>query len=115
MRISKSSSSKPSRQPLEKTIVQQIVKALKEQGVSWCIKTHGGPFQAAGIPDILAIAPMTGRLLGIEVKRPRVGRLTALQAAQIEKINGSGGVAGVATSVDEAISLLREANRSVNR
>ena len=98
------------KQPLEKTIVQQIVKALNAQGVSWCIKTHGGPFQAAGIPDILCIAPVTGRLLGIEVKRPKVGRLTALQASQIAKINGAGGVAGVATGVDEALELLKTAN-----
>lgn len=96
--------------PLEKTIVAQIVRALKDEGVTWLVKTHGGPFQAAGIPDILAIAPGSGRLLGVEVKRPRVGRLTALQAAQMEKINGAGGVAGVATSAHEALALLKQAN-----
>lgn len=96
--------------PLEKTIVAQIVRALKKNGVSWCIKTHGGAFQGAGLPDILAIAPITGCLLAIEVKRPKIGRLTDLQKAQLVKIRAAGGVAGVATSVMEALDLLNEAN-----
>lgn len=100
--------------PFEKHIVAAIVKALKAHGVTWIMKTHGGPYQAAGIPDILAITPRSGRLLAIEVKRPKVGRLTALQAAQIEKINGAGGVAGVATTVDEALALLDRAKGDMN-
>ena len=96
--------------PLEKTIVAAIVKALKAAGVTWLIKTHGGPFQGSGLPDILAIAPATGRLVGIEVKRPRVGRLTALQAAQIERINQAGGVAGVAYGTADALNLFGLAN-----
>lgn len=96
--------------PLEKVIVGQIVRALKAQGVMWCIKTHGGAFQGSGLPDILAIAPATGRLLGIEVKRPKLGKLTALQQAQLTKIEAAGGVAGVATSAKEALAILQKAN-----
>lgn len=97
--------------PLEKNIVTQIVRSLKASGVIWCIKTHGGAFQGAGLPDILAIAPKTGRLVGIEVKRPKIGKLTALQKSQLEKIESAGGVAGVATCVDEALALLKKGNR----
>ena len=95
---------------LEKEIVKQIILALKAEGVGWCVKVHGGPYQVSGIPDILAIAPATGRFIGIEVKRPGVGRLTELQAAQIQKINDAGGVAGVAYGTEEALNFLRIAD-----
>jgi len=96
--------------PLEKTIVAVIMRALKDAGVRWMVKTHGGPYQSTGIPDIVAIAPKTGRFLGIEVKRPKVGKLTDLQRSQIERINAAGGVAGVAYSVEDALELFNEAN-----
>ncbi|MDL2207052.1 VRR-NUC domain-containing protein, partial [Eubacteriales bacterium OttesenSCG-928-N13] len=67
-------------------------------------------FQGAGLPDILAIAPVSGRLVGIEVKRPKVGRLTELQKSQLARIEAAGGVAGVATSVEEALSILQRGN-----
>ena len=95
--------------PLEKTIVGAIMRALKAHGVRWMVKTHGGPYQTAGLPDIIAIAPRTGRLLGVEVKRP--GRkATALQSATLGRITKAGGIAGVACSVDEALGLLAKAN-----
>ena len=99
--------------PLERIVVAKIIRALKAHGVSWCIKTHGGTFQGAGLPDILAIAPQTGRLLGIEVKRPHIGKLTALQQNQLDKIMSAGGVAGVATCADEALALLAKANSAM--
>lgn len=98
--------------PLERTIVAQIVAALKRAGVGWCIKTHGGAFQGAGLPDILAIAPATGRLVGIEVKRHKLGKLTELQKSQLARIEAAGGVAGVATSADEALSILQRGNQT---
>jgi len=74
------------------------------------LKTHGGPHQASGLPDIICIAPGTGRLVGIEVKRPGVGRLTELQALQISRINSAGGVAGVAYDTEDALNLVRTAD-----
>lgn len=101
--------------PLERVIVAKIVKALKVYGVQWLIKTHGGPHQTSGIPDILCIAPGSGRFVGIEVKRPNgYGKATELQLAQIEKINQAGGVAGIATSVEEAIELVRKAETVIH-
>lgn len=96
--------------PLEKTVVNKIRDALKTAGVKWIMKTHGGPYQQTGIPDLLCVAPKTGRLVGIEVKRPGGAyRATELQKKQIELIREAGGVAGVATGVDEALRLLEEA------
>ena len=96
--------------PLERVIVGRIVKALKKYGVQWVWKTHGGPYQTSGVPDILCIAPVSGRFIGIEVKRPNgYGKATELQLAQIEKINLAGGVAGIATCEEEAIELVRKA------
>lgn len=97
--------------PLEKTIVNSIMRALKNAGVSWLFKTHGGPFQSKGIPDIICIAPESGRFVGIEVKRPELGRLTELQASQIRRIEKGGGVAGVAYDVEGALRLLDAGNR----
>lgn len=95
--------------PLEKTIVSQIVRALSSAGVTWVMKTHGSAYQRSGVPDLLAIAPKTGRLVGIEVKRPRLGRPTELQLRQIDRINAAGGVAGIATCAEEALALVQRA------
>lgn len=97
--------------PLEKTVVNKIREALKVAGVKWIMKTHGSPYQQSGVPDLLCIAPVTGRLVGIEVKRPGgTWKVTELQKKQIENIREAGGVAGVATSAEEALQLLEEAN-----
>lgn len=98
--------------PLEKAVVNKIRDALKAAGVKWIMKTHGSPYQQSGVPDLLCVAPGTGRLVGIEVKRPHgTWKVTELQKKQIELIREAGGVAGVATSVEEALSLLAEAQR----
>lgn len=102
--------------PLEKTVVNKIRNALKAAGVKWIMKTHGSPYQQSGVPDLLCVAPGTGRLVGIEVKRPHgTWKVTELQKKQIELIWEAGGVAGVATSVEEALSLLAEAQRPVQK
>lgn len=96
--------------PLEKVVVNRIREALKGAGVKWIMKTHGSPYQQSGVPDLLCIAPNTGRLVGIEVKRPNgTWKVTELQKHQISLIREAGGVAGVATCVDEALTLLAEA------
>lgn len=95
--------------PLEKAIVSQIVRVLSSAGVAWVMKTHGSAYQRSGVPDLLAIAPKTGRLVGIEVKRPCLGKATELQLRQIDRINAAGGVAGIATCVEEALALVRRA------
>lgn len=92
--------------PLEKVIVANIVKRLKADGVKFLFKSHGAAFQGAGLPDIILIAPGNGRFVGLEVKRPHLGKVTPLQQAEIDKINAAGGYACVVRSVEEAVAAL---------
>lgn len=75
-------------------------------------KTQDGKWVQAGLPagspDLVGIAQIdgVGRFVGIEIKvpgqKPRVD-----QSRFLQHIKDMGGIAGVATSVDEAIALLR--------
>jgi hypothetical protein len=83
--------------------VKRIRKAIEERG-GCCFKIHGGdPFQEVGIPDLLVC--FRGWFIGIEVKEPR-GRLRPRQARVLRRIEEAGGIALVATEVDEVIDLL---------
>ena len=96
--------------PLEKTIVNDIMKRLKALGVIFIIKTHGSLFQAAGLPDLILIAPRFGRFVGLEVKRPVLGVVSELQKLILRKINRAGGYACVVYSPDDAVEALRKAD-----
>lgn len=82
---------------------------IKHYPDAWVVKMHGGPYQTAGLPDLLAL--VHGVLFGIEVKHQRtgesrehaLGRVTDRQAACLEQINASGGVGFVALDPDEAL------------
>lgn len=103
--------------PLEKTIVNQIMKWLKEiGGYAYCYKSHGSAYARAGLPDIVVI-DKHGRFVGLECKRPKVGRLTVLQAKILNQIAESGGYAAVVTSVEEAMRAMvaSEAGADVGR
>lgn len=91
--------------PLEKTIVNRIAVALRCEGYPFLIKTHGAAYQVAGIPDILTIN-RNGRFVGLEVKRPVVGRATELQLRMLERINRVGGYAAIVHDVAEAIEAM---------
>lgn len=94
--------------PLEKTIVARIVGKLKLAGYPFVYKTHGSAYQMSGIPDITTIA-RNGRFVGMEVKRPKLGRLTPIQAATLNRITEAGGYAAVVTSVEEAMDAMARA------
>lgn len=103
--------------PLEKTVVNQILKWLKEiGGYAFCYKSHGSAYARAGLPDIVVI-DKCGRFVGLECKRPKVGRLTILQAKILNQIAESGGYAAVVTSVEEVIQAMAasEAGAAVGR
>lgn len=69
--------------------------------------------QEIGLPDIVAC--VEGIFLGIEVKSPRRKKeLTPRQALHLSDIKKSGGISGVATSLDEAIELVELAKALVN-
>lgn len=94
--------------PLEKNITGAIMKRLKVLGYSFVVKLHGAGWQTAGLPDIMAIAK-NGRFVGLEVKRPSVGKVTDLQRRMLENINKAGGYAVVVRTVEDAERAMQEA------
>lgn len=61
-----------------------------------------------GSSDIIGVGP-DGRFLAIEVKT-KTGRASTEQKTFIDIINKSGGIAGIARSVEEALDLIRSAS-----
>ena len=86
--------------PLERTITDGIMLWLRKNGY-WAVKIHGAAYQTAGLPDIVAI-DRKGRFVGLEVKRPVIGKVTELQKRTLENINMGGGYAVVVRSVADA-------------
>lgn len=85
----------------ETRLSEKVLNTLKSQG-GWWFKVHGGPFQLAGVPDIIGC--WQGLFVAIELKVPG-GEPTKLQLLVIEAIIKAGGRAGIATSVEEAINI----------
>jgi hypothetical protein len=66
------------------------------------------PSQTPGIADIIGVLP-GGRFLAIEVKRPG-GELSPTQKLFLENVNRSGGLAFMASSLEEVIKTLNGKN-----
>ena len=81
----------------ESSIVASIVRHAKARGW-WVMKIHGGPYQLAGIPDLLCIKD--GKAAFIEVKQPGK-EPTPIQLQRIHELKTVAGAAcaylGVAT------------------
>lgn len=86
--------------------LQQRIRAALEAAFpgSWLFKVHGGPFQPAGVPDL--VGTVEGLFIGLEVKMPD-GTVSPIQARTIEMIRAAGGIAEVVTSVEEAIAAVK--------
>jgi hypothetical protein len=92
----------------ESRLQRQIRKGLKAEVGGWWRKIHGGPFQAAGIPDLLGC--VEGHFIGLEVKHPdQNAEVSELQLKNIREIRRNGGTAEVVESLEEALSFVREA------
>lgn len=89
----------------EKRIENQIKGYLDNIG-AYYIKTHGSMFSKAGTPDIIAC--IDGRFVAIEVKKEVGGVVSPLQKAKIKIIRHAGGVAFVASSLEEAKRYIEE-------
>lgn len=87
--------------PLEKVIVNDIMKWLKSAGYAFVYKTHGSAYAPSGLPDLVVI-DKHGRFVGLEVKRPKVGRLTDLQRRVLDQIRAAGGYSAVVCSIQDA-------------
>lgn len=90
--------------PLERTITDGIMRWLKAEGY-WAVKIHGAAYQTAGLPDIIAI-DRHGRFVGLEVKRPVIGKVTELQKRTLENINLGGGYAVVVRSLEDSFAAI---------
>lgn len=98
-------------EPLEKDIQNSILEYLHAKGI-FCWKEHSGgimidggkrymPIGLRGKSDILGILN-DGRFLAVEVKR-KTGVVSAEQKIFIDNINNRGGLAFIATSIDDVI------------
>ena len=80
----------------EKKVENDIKKYLNHIG-AYHVKIHGSAFMPAGTPDILAC--VKGVFVGIEVKKPKGGRVSDLQKLKIKQIEQAGGIGIVANDV----------------
>lgn len=93
----------------ESRLQQRIRKALEEEVGGWWVKIHGGPFQDAGIPDLIGC--VEGRFFALEVKCED-GRVSSIQTVTMDKIRRKGqGVAAVVLTPEEAVDVVRQALR----
>lgn len=93
--------------PLEKAYQRRIMERIREEypkAFMW--KAAQGPYSTGGIPDICVV--VEGRFVGIEVKRPFLGKPTALQEKAIKQIREAGGTAVVASLPEEALEAIRK-------
>ena len=90
---------------LESSITKSIQRLAKSRGW-WAMKIAGGPFQRAGVPDLLLIKG--GKADYLEVKQPGK-KATPLQQQVMKEISEVGGaVTAVVTSKAEAETVLTE-------
>lgn len=85
--------------PLESTITAEIQRYLNKLPDWWGFKVQGGGSQMRGVPDIVGC--YRGLFVGFEVKRPKVGKVSALQAHRIEQIQSAKGHAFVVYGVED--------------
>lgn len=90
----------------ETKVVKDIREALDKYYPGFYFKTHGGPFQMAGLPDIIGLHK--GRFIGIEVKVPgKEANLTPIQIKVLGKIKAAGGIAFMSTGAEDTIKKIR--------
>lgn len=110
--------------PKERGIQIQIVTALGAAGIRVmphtvvpCYRCGAKPNPKTGLgvhaADLICVVPPYGRFCAIEVKRPktRAAKRDENQRRWAHWIRHYGGVAGVATNVDEAFELIALARR----
>lgn len=92
--------------PRESSIVAAIVRLAKSHGW-WVMKIHGGPYQMAGVPDLLCLKH--GLAMFFEVKQPgkKPTKIQVARMAEIERVGGAR--CHVVTSKSEADVCLRAA------
>ncbi len=90
--------------PLESTLSQSIMKAIREKIPGTVVRKRHVTMGAIGDPDLYGCLP-GGQHFEIEVKRPG-NKPTALQLRRLEEWNAAGAIAGYAHSVAEALAIV---------
>lgn len=103
--------------PLERDIKASIRKALIDAGCMCMVHNVDNRQMSTGlgkgVGDLICIVPPFGRFLSIEVKRPKLGKVSPAQECFVAAVRKFGGVAGIATDVASALALVDEARGSV--
>lgn len=78
----------------------------KTYGGMW-VKIGAGPFQVAGLPDLIGL--VNGVFFGLEIKLPgKEKTLTKIQKRWLRLINLNGGIGRMITTVDKAKALVKK-------
>ena len=72
---------------------------------SYWRKIHGGPFQQAGLADLIGC--VGGLFFSFEVKRPGQ-EPSEIQEIEMEHVRNAGGVAAVIETPEEAVTIVRK-------
>ena len=96
--------------PKERDIRNSIQQYLDMRGI-FNFRQWQGQFSVRGVPDIIGIIPVSGKILGIEVKLPGWkfkpnNKHESEQQDFLENIRKSGGIAFFATSIEDVESQL---------
>lgn len=94
------------RLPKESRIVKAILTRLNKLTGTWAFKVHGGPYQAAGLPDVVCVS--RGHVVFLEVKRPG-GKVSRIQERVHAQLRSAGACVHVVESVDEALDMVARA------
>jgi len=91
----------------ERSVVRRVKLFLEGRG--WLVmKTHGGPYSEAGMPDLLAWKK-DQPCLALEVKRPGGrGRVTPLQQRMLNQMAAHGVCTAVVTGIQDLPEVARE-------
>ena len=97
----------------ESRLQWRIRKSLEADVGGWWLKVHGGPFQVAGLPDLIGC--VEGLFFGFEVKTP-TGSTSKLQDYTLEVMRKRGGASiHVITEPEEAVRIVRRTLEKAGR
>lgn len=90
----------------EAALVKKMMKHLEKSVGGLWIKISAGPFQVAGLPDIVGCCQ--GKFFALEVKLPgKEDTYTPLQQYWVGEINKAGGKATMVTTILQAVNFVK--------
>lgn len=88
---------------LESDLSREVIEYLSGLPECFAYKTHGGPYQKSGLPDVMGIYKSLG--FGIELK---IGNKypSPIQRATLKAIREAGGMAIVAWKLETVVEMI---------